>query len=248
LPQPDDLQFETAEPATRPTTPGGAGTDALGPLEVTCAACERPIERLYFAAGDKVVCPECRERYVAAMGSGSPAIRTLKAALFGVAAGVASVLLWTVIRQITGGKLIGIYALFVGLAVGGAVFLGSGKRGGRAYQVLALILTYCAVCGTFVPEIIAHARESGFSDATSQPTTEPTEPFWDEPTTAETLVLYATLFVVALAAPFTGGVVIIWFMVGIALLEAWRLNTRRAVDLAGPYALTPNPPPAQGWA
>jgi hypothetical protein len=47
--------------------------------------------------------------------------------------------------------------------VGGAVRTGSGERGGRIYQFLAVFLTYSAIVGMFLPEvwqaIVAGSRE-----------------------------------------------------------------------------------------
>jgi len=64
-------------------------------------------------------------------------------ALGGVAAGVAAIIYFAV-TALTGYE-IGWIALLTGLLVGGGVWLGCGRRGGRPYQVLAVFLTYYAM-------------------------------------------------------------------------------------------------------
>ena len=46
-----------------------------------------------------------------------------------------------------------IVAIVVGYVVGGAVRTGSGDRGGRFYQFLAMFLTYSALVGMFLPTL-----------------------------------------------------------------------------------------------
>ena len=49
------------------------------------------------------------------------------------------------------GYPLGLIAVLVGWMVGKAVLAGSGNRGGRAFQVMAVALTYCAIVMSNVP-------------------------------------------------------------------------------------------------
>jgi hypothetical protein len=87
----DDLQFDTAEPAGAaapyPGTGGASGYPGTGSAggatsgypgagapgatsAVSCVGCGRPITDVYYAAGDRVVCPQCRDGYVASLSRG----------------------------------------------------------------------------------------------------------------------------------------------------------------------------------
>jgi hypothetical protein len=52
------------------------------------------------------------------------------------------------------GKQIGFVAVIVGLLVGKGVDLGGGGRGGFRFQLLAVMLTYCAIVTTYMPFIM----------------------------------------------------------------------------------------------
>jgi hypothetical protein len=137
----DDLQFSSAEP-------GSPGPPPAGP---TCVVCHRPITDVYFAAGDKIVCNACRNQYETAVRSGSKVGRMAIATLLGSVAGVIGAAIWFGIRHATDREF-GLVAIGVGLLVGGSVRYGSGGRGGRGYQILAVLLTYLAVGMNYAPD------------------------------------------------------------------------------------------------
>ena len=88
LASPDDrneaLQFEYVEPAA------AADEAARAPQAMTCAACGQPITDTYYAAGDKVICPRCRDAHSASRTGGSRrAGRLLRRTVFGILAGLA---------------------------------------------------------------------------------------------------------------------------------------------------------------
>jgi hypothetical protein len=150
--EPDDLQFYSVEPTQPPPAMrGGQKLVVKGP---TCVACKRSIAHEYFAVSDKIVCPMCRDRLAAELaGGGSKVGRLSKATIFGIAAGFAGALVWYLVRLLTKMQ-IGLVAVAVGFMVGAAVRAGSGGRGGRGYQVLALILTWFAIGANYMPDII----------------------------------------------------------------------------------------------
>ena len=140
---PDDLQFSAVESATPGQVPGAP----------QCVVCERPIADTYFTAGDKVVCPGCRDQYEATLATGSKLWRFVKATALGMIAGIMGAAVWFGIRWATD-RIFALVAIGVGLLVGGAVRLGSEGRGGRGYQFLAVVLTYLAVGLAFAPDIV----------------------------------------------------------------------------------------------
>lgn len=247
VPPSDDLQFSTVEPAA------GSGP-ASAPA---CAACRQPINDVYYAVGDKLICPACRERYAAAQQGGSRIGRLLKATVFGVGAGIVGALVWWGVRRLTGSDF-GIIAVAVGFIVGGAVRAGSGARGGFGYQMIALALTYLSIALTFTPDVFTllrqsfhdhhdvHATNAGGSAATSPATTSESDADSTRPArlTGGKLII-AVLLVIArvaaaiLVAPVVIGLnqPIVLLIFGFALWEAWKINARARVPFAGPYSL-----------
>jgi hypothetical protein len=281
--KPSDLQFDTAEPM--PAAPGA-------PASAThCVGCGQPIVDQYYAVGDKLVCPACRERYMATTTGGSRVARLARATLFGILTGLAGAAVWYGIRKITGYE-IGLVAIVVGLFVGGAVRAGSRGRGGRGYQILAVVLTYASICANYMPDVfkalydkfdedrqahvtpatVRHAnasatRDSNAADAEdSRETTASTQPV--AVTAADgthssvngrrhigvgrailaVIILIVIVFAVSLAAPFLAGMqnIIGLLIIGFALWQAWKMNARAKVAMAGPYSLAGGPVYAPG--
>jgi hypothetical protein len=251
VPPSDDLQFSTVEPAP------GSGPAAAP----TCAACRQPITDLYYAVGDKLICPACRERYAAAREGGSRVGRLLKATIFGIGAGILGALIWWGVRRATGYE-IGLIAIVVGFLVGGAVRAGSGGRGGRAYQLLALVLAYFAIALNYAPEVFTglrqvyekqrttHASTKEPSAASSQPAAsadssdEAPVPHAHGPVSAGKMILAVAVLATLLAAAVLSAPVIVGMhnvigllIMGFALWEAWKINARARVPFAGPYSL-----------
>jgi hypothetical protein len=209
------LQFDTAEPTAGPAAPP------------TCVGCNTPILDTYYAAGDKLVCPNCRDQYIASMTGGSGGSRFAKALVFGVVAGAVGAAIWYGVAAATG-YTIGLIAIVVGLLVGGAVRAGSEGRGGVLYQILAVLITYVSICATYVPAIMNEGRDQDIPGP----------------------ILFVISCVLSLAAPFLGGVGIIGLLIiGFALWQAGAMNKKSQATLAGPYSFAnpaggpPLPPP-----
>ncbi|HEY2589555.1 MAG TPA: hypothetical protein VGI81_27660 [Tepidisphaeraceae bacterium] len=155
--EPYDLQFSTVEPApasagaSPAAVPSGAvATVAAAPV---CVGCKQAIAQTYYAVGDKVICPRCQQQLTAGPAGGSKFGRLAKATALGLAGAIVGTLIWFAVRHITGYE-IGLIAVVVGLIVGGAVRAGSGGRGGRGYQILAVLLTYFAISANYMPDLI----------------------------------------------------------------------------------------------
>jgi hypothetical protein len=149
--------------------------------------------------------------------------------------------------------------------VGKAVRYGSGNRGGRAYQVMAVILTYCCIAANYMPDIIEmvvtdfrNTRAAQVQPATGAVTTENATTMGAAPaqvgtdnsadTVGEPSILRAILalillvliiFGLALAAPFLAGAgnIIGLLIIGFALWEAWKFTKRVQLPITGPYKL-----------
>lgn len=131
---------------------------AAVPAGVSCGTCQRQITSQYFTLGKAVLCDACRHRYEMDLGARSEIKCLARAGLLGLLAALAGAALWGGVIWISGYEL-GLIAVIVGLTVGAAVKAGSGGRGGRLYQGMAVMLTYLAVSLAYVPLVIQGFRE-----------------------------------------------------------------------------------------
>jgi hypothetical protein len=150
--EPDEILFDQAE-FTAPV-PGGP----------TCGFCGRPILDAYYEINGKVACAACRQGVEAAFRGGSRLARVIKATFLGSAAAVVGAALYYAFVRMTNINF-GLVAVVLGLMVGGAVRKGSGNRGGRFYQLLAVFLTYAAIVGMQVAAVIEHGLVEKPGDA-----------------------------------------------------------------------------------
>jgi hypothetical protein len=198
-PERDALQFDTAEPTA----------DAATATSLACTLCKKEISTSYYEVNGAVVCASCRDQIHAQLTGGSEGHRFAKAAGLGLLGAAAGSALYYAILALTGYH-IGLVAVAVGFLVGKAVNRGSDGRGGRAYQLLAVGLTYLAIATTYVPLILRSLP--GGPDV-------------------------ATLVVNVLAAPVLAGFrsIISLLIFAFALFEAWRINARAQIAVTGPY-------------
>ncbi len=158
-PQGDDLDLERAE------------FEDESDKELRCGSCGVPIAGFYFTAGGSLVCERCRLQLEERRSQGSSLGRLSRAGLFGGVAAVIGAGLWALVTHLTGYE-IGLVAIVVGWAVGSAVHVGSGARGGPAYQLLAVFLTYMAIVSTYAPYVIeglSKASEGELSAEAGEP-------------------------------------------------------------------------------
>jgi hypothetical protein len=218
-----DLQFEQADFGSDPA----AGQ--------TCSSCDSTIAGEYYTVNGELVCASCRETLAALLQAPRSAFSGFfRAALYGLIAAMIGTTIYYGISWITGGWEFGLIAIVVGFMVGKAVFLGSGSRGGRVFQVLAVLLTYCSIVSSYVPEIIESLQdqaaqqdatqlgveEAGDAElAASQPpqsdapvqetiAVAPAEPMVqveEEFSLVELVIAYIFVFIFALALPFLAG-------------------------------------------
>lgn len=147
----DDLQFDSALPA-----------NAEAPAGPACAECGEAISVYYYETAGHTVCRRCKMNHEAANGAsgGSSGSRLAGAVVLGGLGAIAGAAIYLGVAYFTGYE-VGLIAILVGFIVGKAVFVGSGKRGGRRYQVLATVLTYFAISVSYVPAMLMQMVEEG---------------------------------------------------------------------------------------
>ncbi len=235
-----------------------------GPSTAACTFCAQPIERTYFTINGQAACAACRHG-VGQTLTERPGVRGwLTAIALGSAAGLAGAVVWWAIRHFASLE-IGLIAIAIGHTVGLGVRRGSGGRGGRAFQVLAVLLTYFWTTANYAPDIVQGlvnaAKERGEQAAAVTPGT--TAPAPQPPARApevspaaaqaapagagEGVVLILTgavmfaivVFGLCMASPFLLGVenVIGLLIISFGLYQAWQLNAAGQVAIEGPFRL-----------
>jgi len=251
------MQFDRAEVEK----PEGAG-----PL--ACAECKTPLMSSYFQVDGKVACEACRYRIEDSYRSGSGFSRFIRASIYGFIAAAAGAGIYYGISALTGYEF-GLVAIVVGLMVGFAVRAGSRRRGGWAYQALAMFLTYLAIVSTYIPPIITAIKEEVAKQETAQagasqgsenkdgasPSVKPgpaeSGPDFEHMTGGQkfvaSVVAIGFLLAIAFVAPFLAGFENIMgiVIIGIGLYEAWKINKRHTLEITGPHMVGAAPQPVE---
>jgi hypothetical protein len=142
-PNRDALQFDRVVGA-------GAPDDASRSAGVVCANCGTAIATEYFHVGAHPVCAPCRDLVQASVATPRGWGALVKAAVYGVGAAIAGAIIYYAVIAITGWQ-IGIVAILIGYMVGYMVRKGAGGKGGRRFQIVALVLTYWSVGLAYSP-------------------------------------------------------------------------------------------------
>jgi hypothetical protein len=229
---------------------------------VQCGFCGREAQGVYYQVGDTVACTRCRNER-AAGPTGSRIGRFSKAIVFGLVAGTLGAAVWYGVRRLTGYE-IGLIAIAVGFLVGAGVRAGSGGRGGRRYQVLAVALTYFSICLNYAPDVVGEM----FKQAQQEESAEGAEDSGTPPASAEapadapagapapatagddeapglvgaliSLALFTAIVIgISLAAPFLGGLqnAIGLLIIGFGLWQAWKMNEGTPLEISGPFRI-----------
>ena len=143
----DTLQFGADAPLQFDSAAPHAGTPVA-----TCGSCSEPIRSVYYEINANVVCSRCRGKLESLLSSTGRVRRFRRALGFGLGTAIAGSVFYYGFREVTGIDF-GLVAVLVGFMVGKAVFVGGDRRGGRRYQVLAVVLTYFAIASTYVPMV-----------------------------------------------------------------------------------------------
>lgn len=216
-----------------------------GQHATTCGACATALTTEYFEANGTAVCRSCCEQMRAVGTAGTSATRALRALGAGLGAAIGGAILYYAILALTGYEF-GLIAIVVGMAVGKAVNWGAYGRGGWRYQTMAIVLTYMAIVGSYVPLIFAEAGKEAAATEKAGPAqagakTEEAAPAADQqPMTPGAAVLALVIFSgLVLALPFLAGAenIIGLIIIGIGLYEAWKFNRKPQISITGPHAI-----------
>ncbi|HEX3159860.1 MAG TPA: hypothetical protein VHQ45_15185 [Gemmatimonadaceae bacterium] len=255
------LQFDAVEPVGQPS-PGDGG--------ITCQQCSSDIRAYYYEAGGVVLCGRCKNEIEEHQGAGG--VGTLgRATLFGLGGAIAGAALYYLVRAITGYEL-GLIAIVVGYMVGWLMQRGARGRGGRRYQVVAVLLTYLAIGSSYVPLVFEGAESAAQAAAASDSLAAPVgEPALDSSGAAAVSVAgdssvvssgstttsvagtafgVGAMLLFVLALPLLAGFselpssLISLLIVAIALHQAWKMLRHAPVTITGPYQVGSARPPA----
>jgi hypothetical protein len=206
-----------------------------------CALCARGFAGDYYHVAGAVTCPPCAQSRLAGqqLRGGWPELG--RAALFGTGAAIAGSLLFVIVSWAIHMRF-GLLAIVVGVMVGKAVLLGSRGCRGRRFQILAVLLTYGAITTSYIPEIVtgiaqAQVKRQNAQKAAGQPVTVSGV---RKITPAQLVVGLVAIVTLSLIAPFllltqgTGFIGLI--IIGIGLMQAWRLTQPDDAAIMGPYA------------
>lgn len=145
--QNEPLQFDTNEPVN----------ETALPISLDCMVCKQPISSAYYALADQVLCERCCSA-IKEQPKTNRVFAFAKATIAGTIAGLAGALLWYGIRVALNLE-IGLVAILVGYMVGKTIHRASG-RGGIAYQILAVAVTYSCISANYIPDIVTSLIQS----------------------------------------------------------------------------------------
>lgn len=245
----EDLQFD------RVVTPSAPSLISSGPA-AACLACKTPIESEYYEMNNATVCSSCRPKVEAAAETPRGMGTLLKAGVFGLGAGIAGAIVYYAVIALANLE-IGIVAILIGYMVGYAVRRGAGGRGGRRFQVLAVVLTYLSVGMAYTPLAIKGALESNKEEkagavsknaGNSQPVASTGDGISEDTESGSIVValgfligLTAVLPVLVVFGSLPSGLIsaaIIFF----GMRQAWTMTRAPSLTVFGPYRVGHAPP------
>jgi hypothetical protein len=130
-----------------------------GGVAVACSACQTAIDTEYFDVNGHVVCDRCRAAAERAAETPTGIEPLIVASVLGLGAALAGALIYYAVIAIAHLQ-IGYVAILIGYMVGYAVRKGARSRGGRRFQILAVALTYFAICLAYTPIVVKQAVQA----------------------------------------------------------------------------------------
>jgi len=214
--------------------------------------CQRAVSDEYFDVNGQSVCDGCRTQLAQLAETPRSWGLFVKAGLFGLVAAILGAILYYAVIAITDFE-IGIVAIAIGYMVGWAIRKATANRGGRRYQVLALVLTYWAVGLAYTPltfqQFADEDKKEQAQKATDTAAPAPAEPP-DEATAMNIPLVLAILVGFSLALPvlvvfgsLPGGVLSA-LIIGIGMRQAWHMTAVPPLQISGPYRVAALAPPS----
>lgn len=244
-PDAGELQFDSV-------VPRADGASAV----TACTLCHTPFDAEYFDVNGQQICRACSDK-VAYHAATPRELSTLgRAAVAGLVAAVLGAVLYFAVIAISGFE-VGLVSIAIGYMVGYGVRLGTRGRGGRRFQVMAVVLTYWAIglaYSTLAIKALIEERKDGARAAVSGPqksgettTTAPAASATDN-ADAQTgdgsfalSLLYLVAFtfvmpVLAIAGDMPGGL-LSGAIIVFGMMQAWKMTAAPVVTVTGPYRI-----------
>jgi len=239
------LQFDTAVPSVAPS-------GVITALGVTCTVCQRAVSDEYFDVNGQSVCDGCRTQLAQLAQTPRSWGLFVKAGLFGLVAAILGAILYYAVIAITDFE-IGIVAIAIGYMVGWAIRKATANRGGRRYQVMALVLTYWAVGLAYTPLTFQQLAEEDKKEQTQKATDTAAPAPAESPDEATALnipMVLAILVGFSVALPvlvvfgsLPGGLLSA-LIIGIGMRQAWQMTAVPPLQISGPYRIAAAAPPS----
>jgi hypothetical protein len=206
----------------------------------------------YFDVNGQSVCESCRDQIVKLAETPRGWGLTARAGLFGLVAAILGAILYYAVIAITNFE-IGIVAIAIGYMVGYAVRKGTRGRGGRRFQVLALVLTYWAVGLAYTPLVfrdLASQEEQNAQTAQTVSNATASEPaaVTEAPEDFNLTLALGVLFGFSLALPVLtvlGSMpsgLISAAIIAFGMHQAWQMTGVPQLQISGPYRIGAGPP------
>jgi len=139
MPDEEKLQFQTAEYAAADASP-------------RCGLCKAEIGDTYYHLNGSAICKVCAVQRQA--NPEPPAGRAFgKSVLYGLGAALAGSALYGIVLLATGEEF-ALLSILIGIMVGNAMMCGSVGRGGRQFQVVAVLLNYSSFTLCYLSVIV----------------------------------------------------------------------------------------------
>jgi hypothetical protein len=204
------------------------------PAGRVCKGCGQAISGAYYQVNGMPACERCTRQIQDQILKDSHA-DFVRGILFGVAGAILGLAIYVAFALATG-LMIGYISLAVGYIVGKALVMGSKGRGGRRYQVAAIVLTYMAVSLSAVPIAVSqHMKQKNAqqqAQAGNSSAQTPTMGFGKAVATLAVLGLASPFL--ALSNPAHGIIGFIILLVGLQI--AWKITAARPMNIVGPLS------------
>ena len=209
-----------------------------------CKTCGRSVGGSYFRVNGAMTCSDCAKQTAGMQPTDSHSV-FVRGMVFGLIGAMIGLVLYSAVGIITGLE-IGYVSIAVGYIVGRAVLFGTAGIGGRRYQILAAVLTYCAVSMSAVPISLSQVfQQQQQTTKAAQPVSAKSDAageteFDSEPTAFGLLTSVVVLTAIGLFSPVLGMADPLSGLIGLVILFvglriAWSLTEGNPVKIMGPY-------------
>ena len=185
-----------------------------------CRICSRLLDAEYYRVNGQMACKTCALQAREGQSSISHSA-LIRSSVYGTGAAILGSVLYAAITSF--GFTIGYLALAVGWLIGKAMMKGSNGVGGRSYQMVSVLLTYCAISMApalaIVPAIYRHA-----SSVQS----------WGAMLGGLALSGLESPVAHLSRSPASGAIGLLILFIGLSI--AWQLTRPRALAVSGPHS------------